>query len=106
MGVHVAPEYAIGETLEEVFNSVVPAHTYIPSFGPWGFFMAAQHKLDNTQHNIHEGKFIGEHQLPKLFSLPSDYARLAVDPNTIRALPILRYYEKGWEFVNNGNATP
>ncbi len=103
-----APEayWSIGETLEAVFNSVVPAHTYVPSFGPWGFFMAAQHDLNQPQHAIHEGRFISKNEMQALFTLPADYKKLPVEANTIGALPLLRYYQNGWEFVNKGNSTP
>ncbi len=93
--------WSIGASLEEVFTSVVPAHTYIPSFGPWGFFMVAMHDLSEPRHEVHKGRFINQDSLPSLLTLPSDYRRESVEANRIGRLPLLRYYEQGWDSINS-----
>lgn len=98
--------WSIGATLAEVFNAVKPAHAYVPSFGPWGFFMAANHPLEMPLHEIHNGRFISTTVLPGIFTLPGDMQQLEVDVNTVGELPLLRYYSEGWDFINNGTARP
>ena len=103
-----APEayWSIGATIAEVFETVVPAHTYVPSFGPWGFFMAAQHNLEKPRHSLHEGRFVKDDSLAEILSLPGDFIQPPVEINKVGSLPLLRYYQNGWEFINNGKATP
>lgn len=98
--------WSIGATLAEVFNSVRPAHTYVPSFGPWGFFMAAQHGLQDPLHEIHKGRFIDRSGLASALELPADFSKIETEINTMGVLPLLRYYQQGWDFVNKGKATP
>ena len=98
--------WSIGATIAEVFNSVVPAHAYIPSFGPWGFFMAAQHSLQGQQHEVHKGRFIDKAAMASVLELPADYAKVDTEINTIGSLQLLRYYQQGWEFINSGKTNP
>ncbi len=98
--------WSIGATIAEVFNNVEPAHAYIPSFGPWGFFMAAQHSLQGLQHDVYEGKFINSGSLANAFELPADFARIDAEINTIGSLPLLQYYQQGWDSMNSGKANP
>lgn len=98
--------WSIGTTLEEVFNDVKPAHVYVPSFGPWGFFMAAEHLLEEPVHAVHEGRFISAAELPSIFALPKDFKRSEVEANRIGSLPILEYYREGWAEINTGLSNP
>jgi len=102
--------WSIGATLEEVFTHVRPAHVYVPSFGPWGFFVAAGHQLERPQHEIYTGRYINNRELATLFALPEDFSRAvyeaSVEVNRIGDLPVLDYYREGWNMINNGLARP
>ena len=98
--------WSIGHTMEQVFNDVRPLQTSVPSFGPWGFFMAAQHPMDKAIHTLHTGKYISVEQLPAIQNLPEDQQRIDTEVNRIGSLALLGYYREGWSFINEGKASP
>ena len=91
--------WSIGTTMEEVFNHVLPATAYIPSFGLWGFFIASDTPL-NTTRNVVEGKYVNEDTWQQRLQLPSDLPRLEVAINRGETLPLMKYYREGWESMN------
>ncbi|MEM7259414.1 MAG: polyamine aminopropyltransferase [Pseudomonadota bacterium] len=92
--------WSIGTTLEEVFNHVLPATAYIPSFGLWGFFIASDTPLSNPR-SVIDGKYINENSWQHNLQLPSDLPRLEVAVNHGETLPVLRYYREGWSAMNH-----
>ena len=92
--------WSIGSTLEVVFESVRPATAYVPSFGLWGFFVAANHSLDNVVRSSHMGRYINDETLLDVLQLPADLPRLSVEINRNHSLPVIEYYREGWEAMN------
>jgi len=92
--------WSIGKTLEEVFSSVKPATSYIPSFGLWGFFVAANHSLDTTARSVSAGRYMNDQALQEVLTLPADLPRLEVEVNRNYSLPVIGYYREGWEALN------
>jgi len=98
--------WSIGATLEEVFDAVRPLSVYVPSFGPWGFFIAANHGLNKTTDPPDDLQFLTPLELDNALNLPADISAEEVAPNHIGSLPLLRYYAEGWDVINKGNARP
>ena len=98
--------WSIGATLEEVFAAVRPLSVYVPSFGPWGFFIAADHRLDNPAEPPDGLQFLTPLELDKALNIPADFSSEDVAPNHMGSLPLLRYYAEGWDTINKGNARP
>jgi spermidine synthase len=92
--------WSIGTTLEEVFESVRPVQSLVPSFGLWGFFIAARHDLSQTLHPPFDSRFFGVETLQQVLAAQSDLPRLDVKANRSQSLPILDYYREGWEMLN------
>ena len=92
--------WSIGATMEVVFEDVRPAAAYIPSFGLWGFFIAAQHSLENTVRTPFSGRYVNQTSLSGLLKLPPDLPRLSVEVNRSQSLPVINYYREGWETLN------
>ena len=92
--------WSIGSTLDVVFDSVRPAAAYVPSFGLWGFFIAANHSLDKAVRKTVEGRYMNDQTLHDVLQLPSDLPRLQVEINQSHSLPIIEYYREGWEALN------
>ena len=86
--------------MEVVFEDVRPAAVYIPSFGLWGFFIAAQHSLENTKRTPFSGRYVNQNSLSGLLKLPPDLPRLSVEVNRSQSLPVINYYREGWETLN------
>ncbi|OED36019.1 hypothetical protein AB833_28775 [Chromatiales bacterium (ex Bugula neritina AB1)] len=95
--------WSIGKTIEAVFEDVAPATVYVPSFGLWGFFVAANHPLDTATSRVFEGRFLNTATLVSVLTLPADLPKLPVRINHNHSLPIIEYYREGWGVLNNAS---
>jgi len=92
--------WSIGNTMEAVFDYVRPANVYVPSFGLWGFFVAAQHNLQAPVRTAYKGRYINDVTISAALQLPADLPRVAAEINHNHSLPVIRYYREGWEAMN------
>jgi spermidine synthase len=77
--------------------TLVPYHTYVPSFGDWGFVMATQEERFHAPDRLPEGlKHYNSDLFAAMTTFPEDSGPLDVEPNTILSHPLVTYYEKGW----------
>ena len=76
----------------------IPYHSYVPSFGEWGFVVAGSHQPDwnNIQLPQDVLQFLTPQLLPTLTAFPPDMQALPSEINTLQAHPLLQYYEQGW----------
>ena len=95
--------WSIGNTVEEVFENVRPAAVYVPSFGLWGFFIAAQHSLQEPASHLYEGRYMNDQTLQEVLRLPADLPRLPARVNRNYSLPVIDYYREGWNAQNNAS---
>jgi len=95
--------WSIGNTLAEVYENVRPATVYVPSFGLWGFFIAAQHSLQEPGNQVYEGRYMNEQTMQEVLRLPADLPRLPAKVNRNYSLPVIDYYREGWDALNNAN---
>lgn len=95
--------WSIGNTLEEVFENVRPATAYVPSFGLWGFFIAAQHDLQEPANAVYDGRYMNNQTLQDALRLPADLPRLQTRVNRNYSLPVIDYYREGWDALNNAS---
>ncbi len=87
-----ADRYSENRTLQ-----VLPYHAYVPSFGEWGFVIAAGRLQSEPSRSLPDGlKFFTNGEPDGLFSFPPDMAREKMDPNTLFDHPLPRLYEDGW----------
>ncbi|HEY86193.1 MAG TPA: polyamine aminopropyltransferase [Chloroflexi bacterium] len=90
--------WCIVHTAGSVGWHIVPYHTYVPSFGDWGFFLASQHrlKLDDFEAIVPT-----RYLTPEIFSagrfFDSDSDEVETEINTLDSQILMRYYEKGWQ---------
>jgi spermidine synthase len=88
-------------TAEQVGLFTLPYHTYIPSFGDWGFFLMAEHRIQADQLKVREGlRYLTPALIPGMLTFPADMARPtgedAVKENRLDHPVILQYYEAGY----------
>jgi spermidine synthase len=77
--------------------ALVPYHTYVPSFGDWGFVMVSQEAAFREPGGLPEGlRFLSDEAFGAMTVFPEDSGPLEVEPNTILSHPLVRYYEDGW----------
>ncbi len=72
-------------------------HTYIPSFGDWGFVLAGHQRIAwdgwRLAADLH---YLQEQNLSSLIEFPPDMAEVETEINTLQTHPLPMYYEKGW----------
>ena len=88
----------MNQTLRQVFASVLPYHSYVPSFGLWGFNLAANYRLDPAASKLRLPlRFLNSGIWPSLFVFDPDTEQIAVDDNHLDNQALVGYYEKGWQ---------
>lgn len=76
---------------------VHPYQTYVPSFGTWGFVLAARHPLSLDDGTIDvPGRFLTTQTLPGLFVFSPDIDRVETPINTLNDPVVWRLYTRGY----------
>lgn len=109
--------WCIHETLRDEFPYTLPYHTYVPSFGQWGFNMAIhapadsvadyqkfrEEVVESVRHHLEESpdsidyRFLKPEIIDGLFSFEKDIEYQEVDINQIDNQALVRYYENSWD---------
>ncbi len=75
----------------------LPYRAYVPSFGEWGFVMAAPGGLRPDAAPLPDDlEFFDPKLWPGMTTFPIDTGPVDVEPNSIRSHPLVRYYKDGW----------
>lgn len=99
---YFAPEvfWTVIETMEAAGLEVFPYHAYIPSFGDWGFALAAHHVLEPRRLRLTvPTSYLTPELLPRLFVFAADELayREEAEINTIFHPVILDLYSQAWK---------
>lgn len=99
-----APEafWCIQESLKSAgFKYTKPYHTYVPSFGDWGFMLAGNRPLDTSNIKINvPTKYLDNNNVESLFVIEKDLLRKDIKASTLNNPTILNYYLNGWRYWN------
>ena len=77
--------------------ATIPYHAYVPSFGDWGFVLAASRGLDWSAVRAPAGmRFLSPAVIAGMTAFPPDSGPLEVEPNSLETHALVRYYEAGW----------
>ena len=95
--------WSIVETLKRARLKTYPYHVYVPSFGEWGFTLAAG--ADAPPYappgTVPPGlRFLAGPEVAQLFTFPRDMQAVAVEPNRLNDQVLVRYYEKEFDAIN------
>jgi spermidine synthase len=91
--------WSIAKTIEATGLKISPYHVYVPSFGEWGFVMATYQQMPKNSSLLPKNlRFITEKEIEISEHFPKDMERVDVEINQIFTHPLLKYYEKGWEY--------
>lgn len=112
---YFAPDafWCIHNTLDTVFQQALAYHTYVPTFGEWGFNMALSEtgrvsfkaqSLDSlTQkigHRIQESnlstQYLNKEMIPSLFQFGEDRKKRPTPINKLENQLLIHFYEKNW----------
>jgi spermidine synthase len=94
----VAPNafWTVSATLEEAGLTTRPYHAYVPSFGDWGFTLAAHGDIAEHANILPGGRFLTAATEPGLFDFPPDMARRDVPPNRLDNQALVRTFADEW----------
>lgn len=73
-----------------------PYHAYVPSFGEWGFVLAAPEPLPEAVWLPAGLRFLTGSNLAGLFEFPPDMARVDTEVNRLNNQALVRYFEEEW----------
>ncbi len=71
-------------------------HATVPSFGEWGFVLAAPRPFDLPARLIPNLRYLSDETLPALFSFGPDMARWEAPVNRLHDQVLVRTYESEW----------
>lgn len=78
--------------------STLPYHVNVPSFGDWGFVLAAHFKLESKRIHVDvPTRYLDDDLLPSLFRFPKDVLRPGMTPSTLDEPRVLQAYLRGWK---------
>ena len=92
--------WSIANTLQAAGLHTWPYHTYVPSFGEWGFVLAGAGAYALPKTLPSKLRFLTPSALPSLFDFPTDMARVAAEPNRLNDQVLVRYYESEYDAIN------
>lgn len=73
-------------------------HTYVPSFGEWGFVLASPSPINWDRIKVKLPlRFLTTEYLHTMFTFPPDMAYMMTKPNTIDTHIVKTYYDEGWD---------
>ena len=92
--------WCIDTTLRAAGFTTRPYHVWVPSFGEWGYVLAATGEL-TPHHPLPEGlRFLSDDTLSTLFQFPKDMDRVPAEVNRLNNQVLVHYYEEEWRRWN------
>jgi len=95
--------WSIVETVRRAGLTTYPYHVYVPSFGEWGFTLAAAPGAPQYLPPVALPaplRFLSVSEIAPLFTFPRDMQPVAVEPNRLNDQVLVRYYEKEFDAIN------
>jgi len=94
----VAPRafWTVAATIEAAGLTTRPYHVYVPSFGEWGFILAAQGPIPGPARIIAGNRFLSPATERRAFDFPPDMARRPVTVNRLDNQILVREFAAEW----------
>ncbi|GAA5165706.1 polyamine aminopropyltransferase [Viridibacterium curvum] len=89
--------WCVAETLKAAGLNIWPYHAHVPSFGEWGYVLAAPHNRFTvpTSYSV-PTRFLDADSTRAMFSFPADLQVPKVEPNRLNDQALVRYFEQDW----------
>ncbi len=91
--------WCISNTIEAAGMRPYPYHVYVPSFGEWGFVLAAHESYDPPSQLPPGLRFLSAQNVAELFRFPLDMRRVPAEPNRLNDQILVRYYDHEWKEI-------
>jgi len=90
--------WSISNTMETTGLETKPYHTYVPSFGEWGFVMASKFPIHFENYTPPKNlKYLNKEVLRRMEIFEKDIAKIPVEANGLSNHKLIDYYNEGWE---------
>jgi len=90
--------WCIEKTINNAGFYTLPYHTYIPSFGEWGFVIGSKISIKmkpvNPEMNL---RYLDDAVIQKMQLFAPDIAKVEVDSNRLSTHRLIYYYDEGWD---------
>jgi spermidine synthase len=92
--------WSIESTLRAAEFKTFPYHTYVPSFGEWGFILATPQDefTPPTRYRL-PMRYLNAAVTQEMFAFPPDMQRLDVEANHLNDQALVRYFDEDWHRV-------
>lgn len=93
--------WCVQETIASIYPNTLPYHTYVPSFGEWGFSLFSpnmQINLNRVNHRV-EGLKYYNYQFEKLTEFSEDMGPREVEINRLDNQILVRYFDEEWSKI-------
>ena len=89
--------WCVENTIRHTQMSTIPYHTYVPSFGEWGFILFGQDRIDTKQHRLPEGlKYYNPEEFKNMRNFPKDMFHRSTEINRLENQVLISLFEKEW----------
>jgi spermidine synthase len=92
--------WCVVRTVESCGLTARPYHAFVPSFGEWGFVVAARREFAVPDRAPAGLRSLDGASMAALFQLGPDMGPLEVEPNRLDNQILVRYYEDEWRRMN------
>lgn len=92
--------WCIAKTIESAGFNIRPYHAFVPSFGEWGFILAAPREFTIPNTTIPGLRHLDGPSMAALFQLSPDLGKVDTEPNRLNNQILVHYYEQEWRRWN------
>ncbi|CAA6806338.1 MAG: Spermidine synthase (EC [uncultured Sulfurovum sp.] len=90
--------WSVKETMASTGLETKAYHTYVPSFGEWGFVMASKFPIHFKNHEpIKNLKYLNKEVLQRMEIFEKDITQQEVKANKLSNHKLIEYYNEGWD---------
>ena len=91
--------WCIVQTMDAAGFKTHPYHTYVPSFGEWGYVLASLQGYEPPLSLPPGLRFLTTRNVAGLFDFPVDMQRIDAEVNRLNDQVLVRYYERDWKSI-------
>lgn len=93
--------WCVNETIGSIYPNNQAYHTYVPSFGEWGFTLFSPEMKINLNRVVNkvDGLKYYDYDFKKLTDFPEDIAPREVDINRLDNQILVRYFDEEWSKI-------
>lgn len=88
--------WCIVRTVESAELHALPYHVFLPSFGEWGFVLAARQSLAVPETVPQGVRYLDPQTMRAMFHLGPDMQAIPVEVNRLDEQQLVHYYEEDW----------